>query len=171
MDFSIKLAGEADIHDVRKIRSRALAEEPISFAKSLDEYQNYSTNSIRDILINSQNSSFTFLAYSKSIPVGIVGYHINIHRAKIRHCAELNSFFVIESLRCRGIGSLLLKTLLQHARNMPKIKSIVLGVNTNNIPAISLYKRHGFKSWGIEPDALYAIETYYSLEHMMLKLH
>ena len=51
---------------------------------------------------------------------------------------------VEKSFRRAGIGDLLMESILSIAKNN-KLKSVFLEVRKNNIAAICLYKKHGFK--------------------------
>ena len=171
MMLVVKLGSPDDVQDVFNIRAQSLRESPESFGKSLEEYQNYSFDKLKEMLKNVTESSYTFLAYKDNYPLGIIGYHINGQRTKLKHQAELNSLFVIKSQRRAGVATLLLDYLLDHARQKKIIQSIVLGVNIDNKPAISLYQKHGFVTWGRQPDALYVQNSYYDLQHMYLRLN
>ena len=62
--------------------------------------------------------------------------------------ATLNNIVVKKSWRCRGIGGELLETLIDLCADL-KLKSFTLEVNVENIPAIKLYEKFGFKNLGI----------------------
>ena len=62
--------------------------------------------------------------------------------------ATLNNIVVKKSYRCRGIGGELLETLIDLCADL-KLKSFTLEVNVENIPAIKLYEKFGFKNLGI----------------------
>ena len=62
--------------------------------------------------------------------------------------ATLNNIVVKKSCRCRGIGGELLETLIDLCADL-KLKSFTLEVNVENIPAIKLYEKFGFKNLGI----------------------
>ncbi len=63
------------------------------------------------------------------------------------HC--LISIIVGEEFRNRGIGTILLNNLLHLAKNIFKLEVVYLEVYEGN-PAISLYKRFGFKEVGFQ---------------------
>ena len=62
--------------------------------------------------------------------------------------ATLNNIVVKKSYRCRGIGGELLETLIDLCADL-NLKSFTLEVNVENIPAIKLYEKFGFKNLGI----------------------
>ncbi len=62
--------------------------------------------------------------------------------------ATLNNIVVKKSFRNKGIGGELLEALIELCSEM-SIHSFTLEVNVNNIPAIKLYEKFGFKNLGI----------------------
>ena len=61
---------------------------------------------------------------------------------------EIVNFAVIPEERKRGYGDLIMRLLLQTARNLG-ISRIVLETRATNHPAISLYEKHGFSQCGL----------------------
>ena len=61
---------------------------------------------------------------------------------------EIMNIVVRKDKRNLKIGSELLKETLKIATKL-KCKSIILEVNKNNIPAIRLYDKYGFKAVGV----------------------
>lgn len=64
-------------------------------------------------------------------------------RKRLRHVGEFG-MSVLPSFRGRGIGALLLSSLVEWARNHSEIEKINLRVLSNNKTAISMYKKYGF---------------------------
>ena len=54
-----------------------------------------------------------------------------------------------KNFRKQNIGSLMLSKLIELAKLEPNISSITLEVNSNNIAAIKLYEKFGFKAVGL----------------------
>lgn len=78
------------------------------------------------------------------------------------------SILVNKEWRNRGIGTMLIKKALRLSRK--KFDIIQLSVLTNNPKAISLYKRLGFRKWGIEPMYAKRDGKYIDSVHMYLRL-
>ena len=55
------------------------------------------------------------------------------------------------TMRGRGAGQKLMKAALDHAASWPGLRQVYLGVNAVNQPAIRLYERMGFATYGREP--------------------
>ena len=70
----------------------------------------------------------------------------------------------------KGIGSLLLDTLISWAANSGIIKKINLGVRTDNDRAIRLYERKGFAIEGTIRKELYVNGQYYDHHCMGIEL-
>ena len=62
--------------------------------------------------------------------------------------AEITNIVVKKNYRNKGIGSILLETLIEYAKENKKEK-IYLEVNCNNHFAIKLYKKFGFNECGL----------------------
>ncbi len=65
-------------------------------------------------------------------------------------CYELAKMAVSPTARGKGLGDALMKASLDWARNK-KAKKVMLLSNTVLTPAISLYKKHGFKTVQLGP--------------------
>ena len=68
-----------------------------------------------------------------------------------------------------GAGRALLAALLAHARS-EGLRSLVLTVTEGNASAQHLYRSVGFRSFGIEPDAIRIDGHSYAKNHMHLAL-
>ena len=84
--------------------------------------------------------------------VGLVGLAMEA-REKTLHKATLFGMFVTEQHRGHGLGSQLVAAILNEARARPQLRIVQLTVTDGNT-AKSLYERHGFKEFGLEPYAV-----------------
>ncbi|OFZ46037.1 MAG: hypothetical protein A2381_00150 [Bdellovibrionales bacterium RIFOXYB1_FULL_37_110] len=75
----------------------------------------------------------------------IIGF-LDFHKKTLRRLSHIGSFGigVHKSFINIGIGRALISTLIDWAKENPVIKKISLGVLSENIPAIALYKKMGF---------------------------
>ncbi|MGI6589729.1 MAG: GNAT family N-acetyltransferase [Candidatus Iainarchaeum sp.] len=97
---------------------------------------------IRDTL-EGKNERFIVLSEGKIIGHLKVTFGKGLHK----HRADLSSLVVHPSFRKKGVGSKLVKFVLD---NLPqKIFLVLLAVDKNNTPAISLHKKLGFKKYGV----------------------
>ena len=108
--------------------------------KDFDEFWN--SNILKSDL---ENSSCIYLCCKdNSEIIGFGGIKI------ILDTAELNNIVIKKSKRGLGYSSLLLKDLIQKALEN-QCKKINLEVSRNNIVAIKLYEKFGFKQVGLRP--------------------
>jgi ribosomal protein S18 acetylase RimI-like enzyme len=90
-------------------------------------------------------------------------------RAKNAHKATVVAMYVAPQASGRGVGRALMQALLAHAR-AEGIASLVLTVTEGNAAAQHLYTALGFRSFGIEPDAIRVDGRPYAKNHMHLAL-
>lgn len=76
----------------------------------------------------------------EDIVIGYLSYSIMYEKA------EINNIYVLEQYRSQGIGSKLLDYLVKKCKIC---ENITLEVRKNNINAIRLYKKNGFKEVAI----------------------
>lgn len=62
---------------------------------------------------------------------------------------HITNIVVKKSFRNKGIGSIILKQLIEISKLEQNINSITLEVNIKNVPAQKLYEKFGFKNVGI----------------------
>lgn len=78
--------------------------------------------------------------------VGFTGFRNN-PRKRLAHNGMLG-ISVRQEFRGRGVGEALLSALLEWARANPLIDKVSLAVFADNVPAIALYRKLGFKEEG-----------------------
>lgn len=89
---------------------------------------------------------------------------------KRQHKGMIWGVYVAPELRGRGVGRRLLEEIIERARGLPGLESIVLAANAGDAAATSLYKSLGFRTFGNEPKALKIDDHYVDDEHMVLDL-
>ncbi len=79
----------------------------------------------------------------------IVG-NIDFHAGTRRRTAHTGHFGmgILPEWRSRGLGTLLLGTLIEWARQVPDLEKLSLRVIASNERAIGLYRKHGFQQEG-----------------------
>lgn len=103
-----------------------------------DDFWNYEI--LKNELENSTSKYFVAKNENYEI-VGFAGLKIILDEVDIMNIVAKKSF------RHQGIGSLLLKELINISKNL-NLKTITLEVNEENINAINLYKKFEFKEIG-----------------------
>ena len=89
------------------------------------------------------HSSLTALL--KGVPCGIVTLYIQAYK-RLQHQAEFG-IIVDPGVRNKGIGSMLMKAMMQLAKERFRLELVHLQVYAEN-PAIRLYKKFGFREFG-----------------------
>ena len=105
------------------------------------EYDNFwSYNILKNELLNDKTTYI--VAKENDQIVGFAGIITCLDEA------TLNNIVVKKSCRGRGIGGELLDSIIELCGDL-NMKTLTLEVDSSNIPAISLYKKFGFKNLGI----------------------
>jgi RimJ/RimL family protein N-acetyltransferase len=90
-------------------------------------------------------------------------------RARVRHAGEFG-ISVLKAYRGVGIGSVLIDSLLEWARNTGVIRKINLRVRADNHRAIGLYERKGFVVEGTLRKEIFLDGVYYDNLWMGLEI-
>ena len=101
--------------------------------------------------LNNPNSSFNFVYLGKDL-VGYFKLNVNDAQSDIKSedAVELERIYVLGSYQGKGFGSQILDRIKQLALKTGK-SYLWLGVWEQNVRAIALYKRNGFKKFGTHP--------------------
>lgn len=94
----------------------------------------------------------------------------DVRRGKLRHAhtAELG-ISILREFRSEGIGTELLKTLIDEGKRMG-LRLLTLNCFENNDLAIHVYEKLGFKKAGVYPGAILFKDEYIGEVHMYLPL-
>ncbi len=106
------------------------------------EFDNFWTISTFKQELDCQNSHFIVVKDESLQILGFAGFKHIINEA------DIMNIVVKKYYRKKGIGKYLLENLISYAKDL-QIDTLNLEVNENNITAISLYNRLGFKNIGI----------------------
>lgn len=101
----------------------------------------WSVSTLKSELLN-PNSKYIIAKLNNSI-VGFAGIWKSVDDVHI------TNIVVNKNFRKQNIGSTMLSKLIELAKLEPNISSITLEVNSNNIDAIKLYEKFGFKVVGL----------------------
>jgi ribosomal protein S18 acetylase RimI-like enzyme len=160
----IRRLAPADALLYRALRLRALREHPDAFTSSYEDDQGQPVEASAARL-----AAHAFWgAYQGAELYGFVGLEREA-RVKNRHKATVVGMYVAPEVTGQGVGRALLLALLAHARG-EGLDSLVLTVTDGNAQAQRLYASAGFRSFGIEPDAIRIASRSYAKNHMQLDL-
>jgi len=143
-----------------------LRDDPTAFASSYDEEREMGVGTIAQRLEPTENSA-VFGALDREALVGMVGIQRE-SRFKLRHKALLWGMYVTPTCRRRGVGRKLLNSVLDYAAGgMLGLRQVNLCVNVKNAWAIEMYRRAGFKQFGLEQAFLIVDGDPQDLIHMV----
>ncbi len=142
----------ADAAPLRQLRLNALVETPESFGSSYEEEHTLTLADIRE-WISPANDGAMYGVFLGDALAGIVGVGRQ-RKLKVRHKAHIWSMYVAPAERGRGLGRLLMRAAIDHARTMRGIRQVQLSVTANNVAASALYASLGFTVYGHEREAL-----------------
>ena len=124
----ISIMNSKDLEDIKDILSQ-----------EFDDFWTY--NTFKSELEN-PNSKY-IVAKTQDKIIGFAGIW------KVIDIAHITNIVTAKAFRNKGIGSIMLSSLIELVQSENDINSITLEVNTNNIPAQKLYKKFGFKNAGL----------------------
>jgi ribosomal protein S18 acetylase RimI-like enzyme len=136
-----------DADDYRNIRLAALKNEPDAFGSTYDAESTRTTEEFAQRLA----TSTAFGAYGDGQIVGLGGFKREAG-AKDGHKAFVWGIYVDASWRGRGVASALMAAIIGSARE--SVEQLTLAVVRGNESALGLYRKFGFRVYGIEPRAL-----------------
>ncbi len=138
----------------RDIRLEALRSDPSAFGSSYEEEKLYPEEVWRERVSN------TLFAFADGKAVGLIG-HVRQSRLSQRHIVHIVGFYVTNDHRGRGIGYLLLNGMLARIRDYGDVEKVSLVVSRNQINALNLYRKCGFKLVGELKKELKIGDSYY----------
>jgi ribosomal protein S18 acetylase RimI-like enzyme len=86
-----------------------------------------------------------------------------------RHCWEMGRVMVRPSMQRHGLGAAIVNRLLAEAKRR-KVEVLWLDVRITNVPAIELFQKLGFRTWGIFPNRIKSGREYLDVLYMACDL-
>ncbi|MGN1402502.1 MAG: GNAT family N-acetyltransferase [Bacillus sp. (in: firmicutes)] len=150
--FVVRTAAPDDAAKVRALMKMIMEEAPYlvtteaEFTITVDQEKQF---------LEQMNGDYGKLAIVAERENEIIGF-LDFHNGNRHRTAHQGSFgmTVKKEYRQLGVGTALLKTLLQWAEDHPLIEKVCLEVFAENEAAISLYKRFGFREEGVKRKAV-----------------
>jgi len=169
LGMEIRQFGVADAEALWRLRMTALETDPWSFAESVEELRQISAEEYGRRIGTGGDGSFVIGAFEDAAAVGMCGFYRET-LLKRRHKGHLWGVFVAPAARGKGLGCVLAERAVETARRLPDLKSIQLTVSITQGAARGLYRRLGFRVFGVEPRGLGIGGEFVDEEHMMLDL-
>ena len=151
---------EDDWQAWRDVRLEALQLRPEAFGGSFEDERKRSEEDWRRGL-----RQVTAFAYCEPGAIAGIAVYAQSAATKMSHRASLFSMYVRPQARGKGVGSALVKAVLNEARG--KALQVHCNVVTTNDHARALYESHGFAIYGTEPRALKVGDRFYD-EYLMV---
>ena len=147
LNVKIKILNVDESNDFRTIRLSALEKSPEMFGSTYIAEVNKPLGFFEDCL----SSSTVFGAYHENRIIGLATL-TQENGVKFSHKASLSSVFIEPEFQQKGVASNLLSAVIEHSKKY--VEQILLTVADDNKPAIRLYKKFGFETYGIETKAM-----------------
>lgn len=144
----------------KELRLKALEESPLAFTSTLHEALNKVAEDWQNYLKG--DNSITLFAKKGDQLAGMVAAVFN-DKKRTSHVAEIVGNYVAPNFRGKGIGSKLFEAILKAIDQREQITKIILSVASTQKPAISLYKKYGFRVVGTHKKHLQLNNHYYDL--------
>ncbi|TEA79810.1 GNAT family N-acetyltransferase [Allopusillimonas ginsengisoli] len=163
VDVQIRRLRVVDVEDFREIRLTALKKAPEMFGSTYEVEARRPLEAFADRVSN-------VVAFGAYVDGKIVGLSVFKQEdgPKDTHKAQITGVFVEPELRAQGVASGLLQAAIDYGRD--HVEQIMLTVVEGNEAAIALYKKHGFKPYGVEPRATKIGSEYHNEVLMVLFL-
>ena len=91
-------------------------------------------------------------------------------RIKLKHKGIIWGMYTAPEVRGEGIGRMLLAEVIRRSLNLDGLEQIILTVTSGNKPAMKIYENIGFRSYGIEKQALKIGSEYFDDVFMELRI-
>ena len=147
LNVKIKILSVDESNDFRTIRLSALEKSPEMFGST------YIAEVEKPLVFfkNCLSSSTVFGAYYKNKIIGLATL-TQENGIKFSHKVSLSSVFIEPEFQKKGVASILLSAIIEYSEK--HVEQILLTVADDNKPAIHLYKKFGFETYGIETQAM-----------------
>lgn len=170
MNITISKLSIEEWSKYKALRLEALKNEPASFASSYNDNIKSPDKKWKKQLQKSHegHESVMFFAKDGDKLIGMIGAFWE-EKQKTQHLGNIFGVYVNPKYRGKGVGKQLMTTILNYLYDMPQIEKIKLGVMTNQIPALKMYEKFGFKYVGKLQRELKVGDEYYD-EYLMEKI-
>jgi ribosomal protein S18 acetylase RimI-like enzyme len=137
----------ADAQPFRDLRLEALQDTPDAFGSDYESEADRPLPYFADLL----TGSIVLAAYLGEAVAGVVGL-MPLPSKKYSHKGYVWGLYVTPEARGHGVAEALMRGVIARAEGL--VEQLHLKVTEGNDPAIALYEKLGFRTFGVEPRAL-----------------
>lgn len=141
--------------------TKNLTREPDEFNMTFDQEYSFLKN------VEESPDQVMLIALDNGRVISTAGIHGSSLK-RLKHRVSLG-ISIVKAYRSMGLGNIMMRELLKHAKQMQKRK-VELEVRIDNKIAINLYKKLGFKEEGIKREGFYVDGKYVDILQMGLFL-
>jgi len=169
IDYLIRTLERHDSNAFRELRIRSMYESADRFGSDVDRETARTSESIQHFLSAQHRESFVVGAFANCELVGTAVF-VRDPLKKSRHKGDVTGVYVMPDHRGRGLARKLMDCLINKAREIDDLETLLLCVNSRATPAKTLYASLGFLSFGLEPDSMRVNGESHDEEMMRLSL-
>ena len=156
-----------DAKDYWNLRLEALQQDPEAFATTYEDAISR-VDPLKSVASKmAADESATLGAFIDNQLVGVMTI-TQEGAPKLRHRVNLFAVYVTPKVRGKRVGTALLQEVVEYTKQMPLVEKINLTVVSTNETAIKLYEKVGFKSFGLEHQAMKMNDSYVDEVYMSL---
>jgi ribosomal protein S18 acetylase RimI-like enzyme len=157
-----------EAQDFRRIRLECLQNFPESFGTLYEDEIGKAKLYFEEVIQQNAADSFFFGAFAAGNLIGIAGF-VRGNRTKTRHRGELVAMYVNPDFHGRRVGENLVGALARAVFQIEGVEQIHLTVIADNSPAVRLYEKIGFETFGIQKNYFKLGEKYWNQRFMLLE--
>ncbi len=165
----IHILKDSDAQLYQELRLSALKINPEAFGSTYEREMKFSLETIIE-RIKPTKDRFVLGAFDDNGALAGIVTFMRENGIKTSHKGNVFGMYVAPESRGKGYGKLLMKELIDKARNCEGLEQINLTVVSDNETAKKLYKSVGFKIYGVERKALKFNDQYFDEDLMVLEL-
>jgi RimJ/RimL family protein N-acetyltransferase len=165
--ITLRTISKHDVHEFWRLRLEGLHRNPESFSASYEESVKLSIEVAKD-RIGETEENYVIGAFDENNGlVGMAGFRRE-QTLKLKHKAFIWGVYVTDMYRNQGVGKKMLEEIITRSKQLHELKLIYLSATATNEPAKRLYQSMGFKSYGVERNAMKVGQEYLDEEWMAL---
>lgn len=160
----------SDAADYQAVRRAALKDVPQFVGPAAEQEAGCSLSELESWIQNEEAEGiYRFGVFLDGHCAGVTAVSRKLN-PKYAHKVFLWGLYILPEFRGRSLGRKLVEEQIMFVRTMPGVRFATLQVTTTNEPARMLYRRCGFVSCGVEPQAMCLDGKFYDFELMQLDL-